>query len=731
MSNKIKKTLTLLSVFLLLSFIVLSPLQAHAAFGWFGFGKALEAIPYLIAVALVTVVLGFSSLLSWMAGALFGWISSPGFISFSYTQSDNNPVIKAGLEVTQPIANIMLVVVFIFSALAIALDLANYATKKTLIKLLFIALLINFTPVIIGLIVDAGNIVTFHFLKGAQGGVSDITGGIGGIANTGMDGLKGLFDNTEVKIEFVVKSLITAILNIVVAIVFFIFSGLFLTRYIMIWVLVVLSPLAFVFYILPATESLWKKWWDQLVQWTFIGIPCAFFLWLAVSTFGILRDTFKGQFPDTSAGQGGFVDGLFPYIVIIIFLFLGLTMGLQTGAMGANMAISATKGAGKWTGKRAGNVTSRAIPPKWKRGLEKGASAAMTPNWAKKGVAGKLLKTAGYATGYFPAVWAIRRGLGKTALKMTETDRGNIRKSEEKTKGTTAERKMSEIKDKNISPADKIGTLNNAIDEGQVKDLRDLGLSDSEITNIGKQALKTHPDEFKKIRNAFPHLAEAMGKGLPDEIKKDGGVLDFDGQLKLLGKKKDKINKELSKTTNQKDTDRLESDLEKIKREIEGIEGYYEKDKDGNDKVDKDGKKIRIQGKKEKYTYENGKPMPINAAIAAEITVNISPSQAEKLQWGEILKLPDEEREIIIHAICKEAGPEQISALARNHREAFTNKFMEWVNKLGGIDWFKLNNKRLADFLETNSAQALGLRAEEEKEEEKPKTTLDPTELIS
>ena len=337
---KIKKTW--LFFFLLVLLALFYPYQSQAGVFDSLIGVATAPIQAVVAIVL-SIFLGFSHFLAWLSGTLLNFVASPGFISFSYTRPDN-PVVKAGLEITQPLANIILVVVFIFVALAIALDLAGYGTKKTFAWLILIALLINFTPVICGLIIDAGNVVMFHFLKGLEKGVGEIVGGLTGDFGELLRGLGIAFSGLNVKLEYTSRCIAHIILNISLAIAFFLFVALFLMRYLALWVLVILSPIAFICLILPATKKFWTLWWNNFFQWTIIGIPCAFFLWLAVSTFGNLQQEFEGKL---ALEQYKFIEPLFAYGVLVVFLCLGFVIGLQTGAMGSSAIIRGFQAAHK------------------------------------------------------------------------------------------------------------------------------------------------------------------------------------------------------------------------------------------------------------------------------------------------------------------------------------------------------------------------------------------------
>lgn len=358
---RLKKILSLLSF----AFIFLSLPDTALAAVWTPVVNAVLGIP----AVLVGFVLGVIALLSHMAaviaGALLNWVTSPGFISWSYTQPANNPVIEIGLSITKNFVNLGLVVILVFIAFSIALRLKEYATQKTLIRLIAIALLVNFAPVICGLIVDASNIVMNYFLIGIEQGVGGILTGVD-VGSIVTDLGKLFLGGIAEKASILTKAAVMIVLNISIAFAFLLFAVILLLRYIAIWLLVILAPLAFVAWILPATRKFWDMWWNQFIQWSIIGIPIAFFLYLAMVSFGALSTAFRAKMtiPGLEPEITGLLDMVFPYFLVLALMWLGLVMGLKTSAMGASSAISLTKKAGKgstgWLGKQ---IAKRGIRP--------------------------------------------------------------------------------------------------------------------------------------------------------------------------------------------------------------------------------------------------------------------------------------------------------------------------------------------------------------------------------
>jgi hypothetical protein len=173
-----KKTL-LISIFAFVFLFYASPVLAF----WQELKNAMLSIPFLLPGVFIGILVIIANSFAWVAGALLNWVTSPAFISLSYTQPGlgpppENPIIYIGLNITKNFVNLSLVVVLIFIAFAITLRLKEYATQKTLVRLIIIALLVNFAPIFVGLIVDAANIVMNYFLIGIQEGVSGMLNNI-------------------------------------------------------------------------------------------------------------------------------------------------------------------------------------------------------------------------------------------------------------------------------------------------------------------------------------------------------------------------------------------------------------------------------------------------------------------------------------------------------------------------------------------------------------------------
>ena len=349
MHQKIKNHFSLLLIVIFGLVLPLHKVQAVVPLVGAGIAAAVVYIGGWVLQALSFATAGLVSL----ATAILHWVLYS--IPYAYTSGG---IVDIGWPIVRDLVNMFFVIILVFIGLSTALRLGGYGTKKMLFSLVMIALLINFTPVIAGLIVDASNIVMNFFVEGLSPGA---------YFQAHLAAQKALLPasiwealNPFKNIEQLLGSLILIVLDIVAFIIFGIFALLFLTRYVAIWILVILSPLAFACYILPGTRRIFTQWWNQFIQWCIVGIVAGFFLYLGTQMLGALGEI-SGSSQDKFTGPVDMMTNLMPLVTLIIFYIIGLFVALSTSAMGAGHIISF----GKTAGKKVGGISlgmARGVP---------------------------------------------------------------------------------------------------------------------------------------------------------------------------------------------------------------------------------------------------------------------------------------------------------------------------------------------------------------------------------
>lgn len=302
-------------------------------------------------------ILSIVNIILALCSVILMWSIDPWFIRVPYTSGG---IVDIGWPIVRDIANMGIVLGLLVIGLATALRLSEYQARWMLPRLLIVALLINFTPVILGAIVDATNIVMYFFLEeltGADAVARQFTA-IGSMIASSLGGFQ--FLNPIAHWALLFKILIVVIFNLIASIVFLLFAFLFIMRRIVIWMLVIFSPLAFLFWVFPATRRVWNLWWSQFWQWSIIGVFASFFLYLGEQMIHVAgAGGFIAEAP--SGGLSGFLEknvidvlnSVLPYGIALIFLIFGFFMALQTSAFGSAGIIRAFQGGTREAGNAA------------------------------------------------------------------------------------------------------------------------------------------------------------------------------------------------------------------------------------------------------------------------------------------------------------------------------------------------------------------------------------------
>ncbi len=504
--------------------LLLFPKITFAAF-WDTIVGAITQIPTNVIILLAQGVIGITSLLAATASKILEWVLSPGFTNLSYTNPSGNSIIEIGLNITQSFVNMALVLVLVFIAFATILRLKEYQTQKLLITLVVVALLVNFAPVICGLIIDPCNILMHYFTDHITGfkTVINISSGY----NDRLSAMLGPNKFTE-QLGMLTESLVLIIFNFILFFLILLYALIFMVRYAVIWVLVILSPLAFVSYILPATKKIWNQWWNQFLSWSIIGITTGFFLYLSEQVAEKAPDIIHGA-PESESMGGGAMNLPLQYMVPLIFMFIGLMFAFQTSAMGASQILVFAKKGGQKARGWAEKGGKKGVAGVWKgygsgiRGAAKGA---------KQGKGFKE-KTGGFFKGFGKGItpqgqaetgrWVRRQG-EKARPYIGIGDKPGTTALEEKTKITEAEKRIDALPIKEQQKIAKGKTF--LSEEGRLNKTaalnnlaREKKVNDDEIKEIRKMVDKGEKGlDLKAIIDARPEEASRL-TGVQDAIK--------------------------------------------------------------------------------------------------------------------------------------------------------------------------------------------------------------------
>lgn len=208
------------------------------------------------------------------------------------------PAVTKGWVVVRDLCNMFFVVILLVIAFATILGQEEYGAKKMLPKLIMAAVLINFSKMICGLMIDVASVVMLTFVNAfsaiGAGNILDLLG-ISEITQISVA-------DEAVSFATVVSAYIFGLIYVIIAtVVVASMLGMLVIRIVYIWIYTVLSPLAFFLQAVPGKGQQYaSKWWDEWTKNLLVGPVIAFFLWLS---FAALQGSNPIQGSDASDAE--------------------------------------------------------------------------------------------------------------------------------------------------------------------------------------------------------------------------------------------------------------------------------------------------------------------------------------------------------------------------------------------------------------------------------------------
>lgn len=280
----------------------------------------------------------------------------------TYNKFVSSTAVVNGWVIVRDLCNMFFVVVLLAIAIATILKIEMYHYKKLLGRLVIMAIVINFSKTIAGIIIDFSQVLTLTFVNGFKAAA-----GGNFVQALGLDKIMALRGGEQYTSWQVAGAYALALIMLIVScVVVGVMLAVFLIRMVMLWILIVLSPLAFFLTTFPQGQKYASQWWSQFGNYVLVGPVMAFFLWLSlisVSTLG------ANDRPDPLGGSAelqkigiteiGGKDSMQAFIIAIGMLVGSLVITQQMGIMGSSLAGSAVAGmkkygmgAAKWAAKK-------------------------------------------------------------------------------------------------------------------------------------------------------------------------------------------------------------------------------------------------------------------------------------------------------------------------------------------------------------------------------------------
>ncbi len=318
-----------------------------------------------------------------------GWLLIiPGVMLDALLKVENNALyldstaVREVWVMVRDFLNLFFIFTLLFSAFATIFQIEKYHIKKIIVKIIIMALLVNFSFPIARFFIDISNVMMYWLLNNIFGGSEGAS-----IAATlaSSSGLKDLLI-PERAAEYQVPYLIAAIIfTFIFGITLMMIAVLFLVRLIVLSVLVMFSPVGFVGYVFPDTAKYAKQWWDMLLKYSFFAPIMTFGLAVTLKMMQSLganssaMSSFRKAAEDNSANVGADANWIaaaafFIVPIVILWMFMGVAQKFSIEFAGdvQKRGQDLAKWAGKqpWRGTKA-LVNATGVPGGVKAGIAK------------------------------------------------------------------------------------------------------------------------------------------------------------------------------------------------------------------------------------------------------------------------------------------------------------------------------------------------------------------------
>lgn len=259
--------------------------------------------------------------------------------------------INTGWGLVRDFVNMFFILILIFVAIATILRVNKFSDKKFIVYVVSAALFVNFSKPITMFIIDISNLAMSFFMSNIREGNASYASAL---LNAGGMGEVFKSDTQEANtMGMLVAWVVEIVFKFIMGIMLLALGLSLIVRLIALWVLIILSPMAFFAIALPGTAISKAKstWLNKLTYWCFYGPVMLFFFWLAlvlVSAIGTNVAFGDAELQMAGINKDHFIVGalkvFIPYASCIYMLFYGFSL---SKSMASSAGDGATWGLGK------------------------------------------------------------------------------------------------------------------------------------------------------------------------------------------------------------------------------------------------------------------------------------------------------------------------------------------------------------------------------------------------
>lgn len=284
-----------------------------------------------------------------LVGALVLFLVSLLISAAKYNNFTKAAPVETGWVLVRDTVNMFFIVILLVVAFSniVGYKVQEFGVKAVLPKLLMMAVLINFSKTLVGVMIDFSQVVMLTFVNGFQAAA----GGnfIKALNLTKVTELSHRDIGKGESVQSPQNLLMAAVLGLAMlsisAMVLLVIIIYILMRIVGLWITLIFAPIAFFALALPSKiqnvlQVFTKEWWSRLSALLTGGPIVAFFLWLSLatvqgspSTFG---DIYKSQSESESTAvaasitEAGTPENLASFVVAIVMLLVGLSAAISS-----------------------------------------------------------------------------------------------------------------------------------------------------------------------------------------------------------------------------------------------------------------------------------------------------------------------------------------------------------------------------------------------------------------
>lgn len=357
-----------------------------------------------------------------------------------YNNFLNHNIVATGWAIVRDVCNNFFIIGLLIIAVATILQQPKgWEYKGTLGKLLIMAVLINFSKLATGVLIDISQVVMLFFaepLRDFGGSLMLVAFGLYGMFQVAeQDPNTAIFGSWQAVVQVIYAMIASVIATVVIASVIMVL----VYRIVTLWFLVILSPAAFLAYAVPGQQKHFSKWLSRLTSELIVGPVMIFFIYLSVFAGainfqqpgdpsyssaggsagnsqqiqpGLFNNTGDNSFSNAApnnenpaATYGTWPEQFWSFLIIVGLLIGSLVAGQQVGATGSGFAskgkgiIDGWRNKGIGYAKKGGSMALSGAKDRVKSGLgvvgagikaldsaALGGTGAAVLNYAKRGV---------------------------------------------------------------------------------------------------------------------------------------------------------------------------------------------------------------------------------------------------------------------------------------------------------------------------------------------------------